>query len=40
MVSKLILDNQWARPGDRILFALPQELLNPSTPLAIFLRRL
>jgi pyruvate kinase len=40
MVSKLILDNQWAKPIDRILFTLPQDILNPRTPLAIFLRHL
>jgi pyruvate kinase len=38
IVSGLILDNHWAKPNDRILFALSREILDDRTPMAIFLK--
>jgi pyruvate kinase len=38
--SKMIVDNRWAASNDRVLFVLPQDILNPRTPMAIFLRHL
>jgi pyruvate kinase len=40
MASKLILANHWAKPDDRILFALSKEILDVHTPMAVFLRHL
>jgi len=40
MALKLITENGWAKPSDRILFALGKEILNTNTPMAIFLRTL
>jgi pyruvate kinase len=40
MTSKLILDNIWSVPNDRILFVLGPDVLDARTPLAIFLRKL
>lgn len=37
-VSEMISDNQWANKGDRVLFILPQDILNARTPLAMLLR--
>jgi len=36
--SKIVTDNQWAAQGDRVLFILPQDILNVRTPLALVLR--
>jgi pyruvate kinase len=36
--SKMTIDNQWAAKGDRVLFILPQDILNVQTPLAMVLR--
>jgi pyruvate kinase len=40
MALKLIAKNGWAKPSERILFALGKEVLEPDTPMAIFLRHL
>ncbi len=36
--SAMILENQWASKDDRVLFVLPQDILNVRTPLAMVLR--
>jgi len=38
MASTMVMDNQWAAKDDRVLFLLPQDILNVRTPLAIVLR--
>jgi len=36
----VIMKNGWAAHGDRLLFVLPQDILNIQTPLALVLRTL
>jgi len=36
----VIMKNGWANQGDRVLFVLPQDILNVQTPLALVLRTL
>jgi pyruvate kinase len=38
IASKMITENQWAAKDERVLFILPQDILNIRTPLAMVLR--